>query len=99
MIPTKRLWAMLAIGILVAAAGALTGAVYLGLFFDLAVFIAAYVTLRLAPNANDLQLKRQFDPVLSVRVPNRINVRLVNDGLQDMQFVMRDEPPERCVAD
>jgi len=99
MIPTKRLWAVLALGILVAAFGAWVGAVYLGLLFDVAIFIVAFLTFRLAPNGQDLHLKRRFDAVLSVRVPNRVDLRLTNDGVQDVQFVMRDEVPERCVAD
>ena len=98
MIPTKRLWALLALGILVAAIGAVTGAVYLGLLFDVALFVVAYLTFRLAPDAKDLHLKRRFDAVLSVRVPNRIDLRLTNDGVQEMQFVIRDEVPDRCVA-
>lgn len=99
MIPTKRLWGLLAIGILVAAVGSSVGASYLGLFYDIAVFIAAYITFRLAPTGKELRLKRSFDPVLSVRVANRIGLRLVNDGLEPLQFRLRDEAPERCVAD
>jgi uncharacterized protein (DUF58 family) len=99
MIPTKRMWALLGVGILVAAAGAWVGAVYLGVIFDVALLIAAYVTLRLAPNEKDLHLRRRFDQVLSVRVPNRINMRLTNDGGEEMKFVLRDEVPERCRAE
>ena len=99
MIPTKRLWILLGVGVLVAAFGAWIGAVYVGVVFDILLFIAAYITLRLAPSAKDLHLKRRFDAVLSVRVPNRINLRLTNDGVESMQFLIRDEVPERCAAD
>jgi uncharacterized protein (DUF58 family) len=99
MIPTKRLWLLLAAGILVAAGGALLGAPLLGLFYDIALAIAAYVTLRLAPNGKDLRLIRSFDPVLSVRVANKIGVRLSNEGLETMRVRVRDEAPERCVAE
>lgn len=98
MIPTKRLWALLAVGIVIAAIGALIGATFLGLYYDIAVFLAAYVTYRLSPSGKDLRLKRTFDPVLSVRVQNRIGVRLVNDGLEPIEARIRDEAPERCVA-
>lgn len=99
MIPTKRLWALLAVGILVAALGALVGAPLLGLAYDIALFVAAYVTLRLAPSGKELRLKRNFDPVLSVRVANRIGVTLVNDGVEQIRARLRDEPPERCLAE
>lgn len=99
MIPTKRLWILLAIGVFVAAVGAAAGSPFIGILFDLALFIAAYITLRLAPSGKDLTLRRRFDPVLSVRVPNRINLRLTNDGVETVQFVLRDEAPERCLAE
>src|SRR5579872_2216617 len=99
MIPTKRLWGLLAIGILVAALGAQVGASLLGLLYDVAVFIAAYITFRLAPTGKELRLKRSFDPVLSVRVANRIGVHLVNDGLEPLRLRVRDEAPERCSAE
>lgn len=99
MIPTKRLWGLLAIGIVVAAVGAQVGASLLGLLYDAAVFIAAYITFRLAPSGKELRLKRSFDPVLSVRVANRIGVHLVNDGLEPLQLRVRDEGPERCSSE
>ncbi|MEA2553732.1 MAG: hypothetical protein QOJ65_1908 [Fimbriimonadaceae bacterium] len=99
MIPTKRLWALLAVGIVIAAIGALAGAPLLGLAYDVILFIAAYVTLRLAPSGKDLRLKRSFDPVLSVRVPNKIALTLTNDGAEQVQARIRDEAPERSTAE
>src|SRR5262245_36022024 len=99
MIPTKRLWALLGLGILVAALGAASGFAFLGAIFDVFLFVAAYITMRLAPSGKEIKLKRVFDPVLSVRVPNRISLRLTNDGAEDMQFLIRDEAPERCRAE
>jgi len=99
MIPTKRLWILLAIGMIVAAFGATIHAPLLGILYDVALFVAAYVTLRLAPSGKDLRLKRTFDSVLSVRVPNRITLRLSNDGVETVQAKVRDEAPERCVPE
>ncbi|HZH99249.1 MAG TPA: DUF58 domain-containing protein, partial [Fimbriimonadaceae bacterium] len=47
----------------------------------------------------DLQLRRRSDPVLSVRVSNRIELRLLNDGPHDLEGVLRDEPPTTYLAD
>src|SRR5207253_8011331 len=99
MIPTKRLWALLAVGILVAALGAIVGAPLLGLAYDIALFVAAYITLRLAPSGKELRLKRSFDAVLSVRVANRIGLTVINDGAEQIRARLRDEPPERCLAE
>jgi uncharacterized protein (DUF58 family) len=50
----------------------------------------------MAPSGRDLSLRRIFDPVLSVRVPNRVGLRLQNDGLQPISARLRDEGPARC---
>lgn len=98
MIPTRRFWALLGVGIGVAALGAAVGQPLLGLAYDLLLFAFAYVTLRLGPSGKDLHLKRSFDPVLSVRVPNRVSLSLLNDGVEAIRAKVRDEAPERCVA-
>ena len=36
---------------------------------------------------------RRFDPVLSVRVANKIHVTVVNDGVDIVRTLLRDEPP------
>lgn len=96
MVPTKRFWALVALGIPVAALAAMAGSPLLGLVYNLLLIGAAWMTTRMAPSGKDLKLERVFDPVLSVRVPNRIGLKLHNDGVQSVSARLRDEAPVRC---
>lgn len=93
MVPTTRFWWLIAIGIPIAALGAQAGAPGIAIVYDALVIFAAWVTTKLAPSPENLRLKRKFDPVLSVRVQNRIEVTLYNDGLDTVHARLRDEPP------
>jgi len=98
MIPTKRFWWLVALGIPIAALSAAAGSPIIGLVYDILLVLTAYVTTRLAPDASALRLTRRFDPVLSVRAANKIQLVLENDGLEPIEAVLRDEPPSQFVA-
>lgn len=68
------------------------------LAYDGILVLAAFVTYRLCPSATNLRVKRRFDPVLSVRVPNHITVTLENDGLESLVGRVREEPPPGFAA-
>lgn len=93
MIPTKRCWLLIALGIPVVAACAAAGAPWLGLLYDAVVLGAALVSGLQAADAGKLRVRRKFDPVLSVNVANRIDVTVENEGAEPLRGVLRDEPP------
>jgi uncharacterized protein (DUF58 family) len=93
MVPTKRFWFVIALGIPLAALAAANGAVWIAVVYDVLALAAAWLTARLAPNAKNLYIERHFDPVLSVRVKNRVSVMVRNDGTEYIKAVFRDEPP------
>jgi uncharacterized protein (DUF58 family) len=98
LIPTKRFWLAVFLGIPLAAVVTAAGAPWLAVAYDLLLILVAYVTGRLGPNADHIRLKRKFDQVLSVRVPNRVVLALSNDGPEPIRALFRDEPPPRFVA-
>ena len=93
MIPTPRLWLLLACGIPLAAIAAWAGLGWMAIFYDLAVLAVAIGTYYMGPSGSSLKVTRTFDPVLSVRVPNRIELSVLNDGVEEIACRMRDEPP------
>ena len=76
----------------------LAGAPWLAIAYNLAVILVAWITARLSPNVSAVRLEREFDPVLSVRVPNKITLHLWNDGAVPIRAKFRDEPPPLFLA-
>ena len=93
MVPTKRFWILVALGIPIAALSAAAGAPSVAVIYDLLIIVAAYASTYLAPSTERLTLKRKFDTVLSVRAANKITLTLENDGLETVRGTLRDEPP------
>ncbi|HWA82759.1 MAG TPA: DUF58 domain-containing protein [Fimbriimonadaceae bacterium] len=93
MVPTKRFWLMVALGIPVAVVAGVAGAPLLGIAYNLALIAVAWVTGRMGPSPASLKVKRTFDPVLSVRTPNKILLTLTNESLEPIKGILRDEPP------
>jgi uncharacterized protein (DUF58 family) len=93
MIPTKRLWALFAIGVPIAAVSAVAGQSWVIYLYNGLLLVAAWITSRMSPDVTHLRAIREFDPVLSVRAANRIRLRLVNDGVEPLRGRLRDEPP------
>lgn len=100
MVPTRRFWWIVAAGIPICAIAAAAGNpsffwLYNGLIFGLAYLSSLVPGSRLA-----LRVERRFDSVLSVRVSNKIQLTIFNDGLTSISGVLRDEPPQiwECVG-
>lgn len=93
MIPTKRCWLLVALGIPIAAVCASAGASWLAVVYNVVILGAAFVSGRLAPDGSRLRVQRKFDPVLSVHVSNRIELMVENEGVEPLRGVLRDEPP------
>jgi uncharacterized protein (DUF58 family) len=93
MVPTKRLWILLGLGIPFVGIAAALDMAWMGLVYNAIVLFAAWGTARLAPSTADLRVQRVRDPVLSVRVPNRVELKVLTEGPEPIRGVLRDEPP------
>jgi uncharacterized protein (DUF58 family) len=71
---------------------------YFWIAYDLLLFGMALVTFKLGVSARGLRVSRKFDPVLSVRASNRIELAVSNEGLEPVRGLIRDEPPPRFAA-
>lgn len=98
MVPTKRFWLLIGLGIPLAMLAAASGSIWLIYAYNALLVLVAYTTSRMSADPRQLKLSRRFDPVLSVRVSNRIQVHLVNDGPEALNVVLRDEPPPSFLA-
>ena len=92
-IPTRRFWWLVAAGIPVAAVCAQLEAPQLAVMYNVLLLAGAAISWRLAPDGRAVRVRRSFDPVLSVRVANRIDLAVSNEGLEPVKGVMREEPP------
>lgn len=93
MVPTKRLIGLFIAGIPIAIMAGLANVAFLFWVYNAFLLVAAIVTYFLAPSVKDLKVRRQFDPVLSVRVPNTIEIFLENDGPEHIVGTVREEIP------
>lgn len=93
MVPTPRLLALFALGIPLAAVTGATGQGWLAVVYNVVLIATAWTTHRMAPAPASIRMTRVFDPVLSVRVANRIELNVANDGLETIRARLRDEPP------
>lgn len=72
---------------------------YMGLVaYDAVLLLGLIASYWLGPSSSGLRVIRRFDSVLSVRVPNRIDLILHNDGGEPLHGRLRDEPPPRFHA-
>ncbi len=93
MIPTKRLWLLVGIGIPVAILASLAQSPWLIYAYNGLILLISLVTWRMSADPKTLKVSRRFDPVLSVRVANKIALTLVNEGAESLVGQLRDEPP------
>ncbi|MBI5707130.1 MAG: DUF58 domain-containing protein [Armatimonadetes bacterium] len=98
MLPTRRFWLLLALAIPAAAALGAKGAVLPIVALNGCLFLALGISYWLGPSAAGLRVVRRFDPVLSVRASNRVELHLENRGLEALDGVLRDEPPPEFSA-
>jgi uncharacterized protein (DUF58 family) len=92
-VPTRRFWLLVALGVPIAAYGAVAGSPFLILFYNLMLAAIAIITGRLGPTPLKIRVTRQFDPVLSVRANNVVRLRIHNDNLEPVKGRIRDEMP------
>lgn len=93
MVPTKRFWLLVALGIPLAAVAGALGSPLIAIVYDLLLILAAAISVRLAPSLEGLRIKRTFDSVLSVRAANKIVLTIENDGVEPISTLLRDECP------
>lgn len=98
-VPTKRMWLLLCLGVPFGAAVYQLGQPWLLFAYNAVLILAGWITAAMAPRADSLRIKRRFDPVLSVRVPNLVKLELENDGVEPIQGRLRDEGPARATTD
>ncbi len=99
MIPTQRMWVLICLGVPLGALAFQVGAPWALLAYNLLLLSAAVTDFRICPNARNLKIRRNFDPVLSVRVANRVGVEVTNDGLEPLIGRFRDESPAGSTAE
>jgi len=93
MVPTPRLWILIALGIPFAIVANILGAPHLLWGYNALLLVLAVVTYFLAPSVKGLKVVRTMDAVLSVRATNKIQIEISNDGVEQVIGVLRDEPP------
>lgn len=94
MVPTKRLIGLYAAGLLLAPLAGLGSIGWWTLVaYNAGLTLLAYVAWRFAPTAADISIRRKTDKVLSVRVPNRVELIVENVGPMPITGRLRDEPP------
>ncbi|MBX3113683.1 MAG: DUF58 domain-containing protein [Fimbriimonadaceae bacterium] len=98
-LPTPRLWALVAVGIVIAIAGAFVpGLESIVIFYNLVLLILWWLTGRMAKKWDVVRIKRVTDPVLSVRVRNTVTLEIENELQYPISIKVRDEVPENCLA-
>lgn len=95
-IPTRRFWALVALGLPVALAGAVAPGIERALIpYNCGLVVAALISAWVTPRSADLTVRRKFDQVLSVRTANRISLLLENHS----PFAIRGRIREVAPAD
>ena len=98
-VPTKRLWLLAAFGLLLTLGGAaFPGLEKLALPYDVGLLVLFWSTGSLARKWDVLQVRRTFDPVMSVRQQNTVTLILESLAPVDLLFKIRDEPPPTFAA-
>lgn len=93
-VPTKRFWILAALGIPLASLGIfIPGFEWVLLPYNLIIFGALAATYTAAKGWKFLSVQREVDPILSVRVPNLVRIRVNNNSDSPFPFKIIDEPP------
>ncbi len=94
-IPTKRFWVLVGLGVPLALVGAVVpGAESILIPYNIGLVAALLATAWLARRSTKVVLARRFDQVLSVRVPNRISITLTNESGRPLVGRLVDGRPE-----
>lgn len=96
-VPTKRFWLLVGLGIPLALLGlAVPGGERILILYNLVLLAMIVVSGRLASQQDFLRVTRRVDPILSVRVPNVVKLQIENLSDQAVELTVRDEPPVGC---
>ncbi|MBS1704496.1 MAG: DUF58 domain-containing protein [Armatimonadetes bacterium] len=100
MIPTRRFWFFLALGIPIALLGAVfTGMEKVLLPYNVGLFLAYFGTALAVPSSKRISVTRRFDQVLSVRASNRVEITIENESGTVLHGRLLDTPPDTFEAD
>lgn len=92
-IPTAKLIKLLAGGIVIALLALFLPGLELAIVpYNVGLLVAALVSAYTAPRVARLSVRRRFDQVLSVRVQNRVELIVTNDGVERIVGRLRDCP-------
>lgn len=98
-VPTKRFWAFVAMGIPLAMLGAfIPGAQWWLVPYNLGLLVLFVVSGRLALRQEQLKISRRSQSILSVRVPNSVELTVENLTTDRLILQVRDEPPSQASA-
>lgn len=93
-VPTRRFWLWLALGIFLALAGwVVPGAERFLIYYNIVLFALLGVSALLATRPKQLKVRRKMDPVLSIHVANRVELWVTHEGDRPVQFRLADAPP------
>lgn len=99
-VPTRRFWFFVALGIPIAIAGAwIPGLQMILVQYNLLLFFLLLVTSRWTPRADMLSVSRVHDQVLSSRADNCVTLEIENEGSIPAIGRVRDEAPAGFVVD
>ena len=98
-VPTKRLWALVALGIPLIGLATWVGMAWFAWLYNFAILAAVLITFYFGPNSKDLRFRRRMDAVLSVRARNRIRIELEHEGEFTLSGLVRDEIPATFTAE
>jgi len=93
-VPTKRFWFLVALGIPLALVGiAVSGFEPIVLLYNIIIFAGLVLSRFLTPSPKCLRVARLTDEVLSVNAANIVELVLENQGSTDMKGKVLDECP------
>ncbi|MBS1713609.1 MAG: DUF58 domain-containing protein [Armatimonadetes bacterium] len=98
--PTKRVWILLAAGLLFPVGGAFVpGLERIVWPYDMTVLALFALTGLLAARWPAVSVRRVYDSVLSVRTPNRVTLEVESGAPVTLDVELRDEAPLNCEAE
>lgn len=99
-LPTPRLWFLVALGIPMALVGAIIpGFENFVILYNIVLLSAWFFSGKFAKNWDPVRIRRVTDNVLSVRVKNTVELEIENNGTHSLSIHIRDEVPENCIAE
>lgn len=100
LVPTKRLWLLVALGLPLALVGlAVPGFERVLIAYNLGLLVLYFVTGKVAAKWNAIKVTRQFESVLSVRQQNTVHVMVESSAPIPLVVDVIDAPPLNCNAE